>query len=416
MSFSHGMNFKHFAEQNLVFSPVTFATDFYRNHIYSIEMLKAYKYRIYPTPSQAELLNKQFGCVRFVYNWALARKLEAYKDNKKSISRFALDKELTKLKQEHEWLKEVAAQSLQQALIHLDKAFTAFFKSKNKFPKFKSKHDNYNSTNYPQSIKVDFEANKVQVPKLGQVKAKLSRNFEGVIKTSTISRTPTDKYFISILVDTKKQSEKLPDIEERAIGIDLGISHYATLSNGCKIENPRRLCQHEKRLAVLQARLAKKVKGTFRYRKAKLAVAKQHELVANARRDFQNKLSRELVNNFDTLCFEDLNVKGMLKNDKLAKCISDVAWGRFKEMCEYKVEWEGKHVRTIGRFEPSSKLCNKCYKVNEELTLKERVWTCPNCSAVHDRDVLAANNIKAFAYKSNDTGQDMPSELMEMSH
>jgi putative transposase len=364
-------------------------------------MLKAYKYRFYPTEEQEKFLARQFGCNRFVYNWALNQKTKAYQETKKGLSRFALDKQLTVLKKELEWLGEVASQPLQQALGNLDKAFTRFFKEKKGFPKFKHKHGTQTSS-YPQGVKIDFEAGIITLPKVGIVKTVFSRAFEGTIKTTTISRTPTNKYFVSILVEVENQNFNHADTEEQALGIDLGLKDFATLSSGEKIAHPKHLEQHLKRLKVLQKRLARKKKGSANAKKAKLKVALLHEKVSNTRKDFLHKLSTRLVQDFNTLCFEDLNIKGMMANHKLARHIGQSGWGMFKQFCEYKAQWSGKHTRTIGRFEPSSKLCG-CGYWNHDLTLATREWTCPSCQTRHDRDVLAANNIKRFAFKKNDT-------------
>ncbi len=364
-------------------------------------MLKALKYRFYPTEEQAKFLARQFGCNRFVYNWALHQKTKAYQETKKGLSRFALDKQLTLLKKELEWLNEVASQPLQQALGHLDKAFTRFFKEKKGFPKFKNKHGTQ-SASYPQGVKIDFEAGSLTLPKVGTVKTIFSRTFEGTIKTTTISRTPTGKYFVSVLVEIENQNLNHQDTEQMAVGIDLGLKDFATLSSGEKIAHPKHLEQHLQRLKVLQKHLAKKKKGSSNAKKAKLKVALLHEKIGNTRKDFLHKLSTKLVRQFNTLCFEDLNIQGMMANHKLARHIGQSGWGMFKQFCEYKANWNGKHIRTIGRFEPSSRLCT-CGYWNHDLTLATRVWTCPSCGATHDRDVLAANNIKRFAFKKNDT-------------
>lgn len=388
---------------------------------YAVNVLRAYKYRLYPTPGQAELLARQFGCVRYIYNWALERKVASYKESKVSISRFELDKELTILKSRIPWLKDVASQPLQQAIGNLDRAFTAFFKHKAAFPRFKNRRGRQSAA-YPQGVSVSFEDNRVAIPKLGRVKAKFSRVFEGRIKTCTVSRSPSGRYFISVLVEVENQgSESVPDREENAVGVDVGITHFATLSDGRKIANPRHLRRREKQLAVLQQRLARKEKGSANREKARLAVARQHEKVADARRDFLHKLSRELVDGFDTLVFEDLNVAGMVKNHRLASSILDAGWSTFKEYCVYKATWASpsKHVREIGRFEPSTKLCDRCMSINRGLKLSDRIWTCPVCGTIHDRDVLASRNILRFAYRGSETqrtediGSGRPGELVE---
>ncbi len=361
-------------------------------------MLKAYKYRMYPNQQQIELLDKHFGCVRFVYNWGLEQKIKAYQAEKKTLSCFDLTKQLAvSLKIIYPWLAEVNAQSLQMSLRNLDNAFTKFFKKQNRFPKFKSKRTKQ-SFQCPQRCSFDFTDNKLSIPKLKGIKIKFDRQFEGKIKTVTISKTCTDKYFASILVDDGKELP-IPIIPEKAksIGIDLGIKHFAVFSNGKKIENSRFLILSEKKLVRVQRFLSRKQKGSANRSKARRIVARVHEQVFNQRRDFLHKLSKRLIDENQAICLEDLDVTEMLKNNRFAKYISDVGWKTFRSFCEYKAKWYGKSVRVIGRFEPSSKMCDHCGEINISLTLADRVWTC-NCGTVHDRDILAARNILNFAF------------------
>ncbi|MCL6569625.1 MAG: transposase, partial [Meiothermus silvanus] len=371
--------------------------------------LRAYKYRLYPTPAQAELLAKQFGCCRYVYNWALEQKSRAYQENKKGLSRFELDKRLTSLKKELPWLAEVASHPLQQALIHLDKGFTRFFREKKGYPRFKSKRGRQSAT-FPQGFKVEFAKGVLVLPKLGAVRAVYSRTFEGKVKTVTVSKTPTGKFYASVLVEEENQPSIKPDVEENAVGVDLGLKHFAVLSTGEKVLHPKHLEKHLGRLRALQRRLSRKKKGGSNYRKAKRKVALLHERVANSRADFLHKLSSDLVARFDTICLEDLSVQGMMANGRLARHIGQSGWARFVFMLGYKAAWNGKHVRTIGRFEPSSRLCY-CGYYNRTLTLADREWDCPDCGRHHDRDELGANNIKRFAYRKPNTGRDTPGEL-----
>jgi putative transposase len=395
---------------------------------YSINVsLRAYKYRLYPTPAQAEFLARQFGCTRYVYNWALEQKSKAYQQTKKGLSRFELDKRLTALKKEQPWLSEVASQPLQQALIHLDKAFTRFFREKKGYPRFKSKRGQQSAT-FPQGFKVDFAAGSLVLPKLGAVRAVYSRRFAGKVKKVTVSKAPTGKFYASVLVEEENQPSIKPDVEENAVGVDLGLRHFAVLSTGEKVEHPKHLEKHLGRLRVLQRRMSRKKKGSANYRKAKLKVALLHERIAHSRSDFLHKLSTDLVRRFDTICLEDLNIQGMLANGKLARHIQvtgkagmahghplgQSGWAQFVAMLRYKAQWSGKHIRTIGRFEPSSRLCD-CGYYNHALTLSDREWDCPDCGRRHDRDVLAANNIKRFAYRKPNTGRDTPGELGEVS-
>jgi putative transposase len=359
-------------------------------------MFKSYSYRIYPNASQAELLNQSFGCCRFVYNWALAKKIELYQSEGKSISCFDLMKFLPELKNEHEWLKATNAQSFQVVVTNLDAAFTSFFKNNGGFPKFKSKHRSKPSFANPQNCKVDFESGKLSIPKCKNIKAVFSRTFEGKVKTVTISRSRSGRYFASVLVDDGRELPvKAPIIDKNSVGVDVGIKHFAVLSTGEKVDNPKHLKQSEARLKVLQRRMSRKVRGSNNRHKARLRVARLHERIADSRKDFHHKLSTRLVRENQTVIVEDLNVKGMVKNHCLAKAISDCGWSQFKEYLRYKCDWYGKNLVEIGRFEPSSKMCS-CGVINNALKLSEREWECSSCGAVHDRDILAANNIKRF--------------------
>lgn len=229
----------------------------------------------------------------------------------------------------------------------------------------------------------------------------------------TVSKTTTGKYFVSVLVEEENQPSVQPDVEENAVGVDLGLKHFAVFSTGEKVEHPKHLEQRLGRLKVLQRRLSRKKKGSANRRKAKLKVALLHEKVTNCRRDFLHKFSTDLVRRFDTICLEDLNVTGMLKNGNLARHIGQSGWAEFGRMVEYKTAWYGKHVRTVGRFEPSSRLCY-CGWYNHALTLADREWDCPQCGKHHDRDELAANNIKRFAFRKPNTGLDKPGEPVEV--
>lgn len=372
--------------------------------------LRSYKFRIYPTEGQKELLAKTFGSVRFIYNRMLAIKSETYKTEKKTISVYALDKQISLLKQadETQWLKEVNSQALQSSLRNLDQAYTRFFREKKGFPTFKSKFDKQSFQN-PQSTRVDFEAGKLFIPKFGEgIKAVFHRRFEGTIKTSTISKSKSGKYFVSINVETR--GDEIPVIPAEinsCVGIDLGIKTYATLSDGQKFENPKFLTKKLKRLKRMNRRHSKKKKGSKNREKSRQRLARQHERVADSRKDFIHKLTSKLVENQDHQSFaiEDLSVQNMVKNRKLACAISDCAWGTFREILTYKAQRAGKEVKVIGRFEPSSKMCS-CGKINQDLKLKDREWTCCACGTTHDRDVLAANNIRDFAFCEQNTRND----------
>ncbi len=363
---------------------------------------RAYRYRMYPTIVQEVLINKHIGCCRWVYNYALEKKTKAYKKDKTNLSRFQIQADLPVLKKQEDtaWLKEVNSQSLQASLEHMDNAFVRFFKEKKGFPKFKNKHGSKQSFSVPQGIKVDWENRKVSVPKIKNIKFIMDRKPSGDIKSATINRTPTNKYFISILVDTGVKPPKKHKIkEETSIGVDLGIKDFLITSNGDKIDNPKYLKSHLFRLKKLQRRASKKQKGSNNRRKANFRVAKIHEHITNLRTDFLHKLSSKLISENQTICLEDLNVHGMLKNHKLARSIQDCSWSKFNEFLEYKAEWNGVNIIRIGRFEPSSKMCSKCGCVKSNLTLKDRKWQCDGCGVEHDRDINAARNIIQIGLK-----------------
>lgn len=362
-------------------------------------MFKSFKYELIPTEIQKLQLNGAFGSCRMVYNLALETKNTAYQQGK-ILNCFDLMRQLPDLKEELPWLKEVPSNSLQQVISNLDNAFTNFFKGRASFPKFKKKNSRQ-SFRLPVAVKVDFINWTISLPKYGKIKFHNSREFQGTIRQSTVSKTTTGKYFISILVDT---SDGIPDkksiIEKSTIGIDLGLKHFAILSNGVKIENNKFLIKVLKELRVEQRSLSRKKIGSNRRQAQKLKVAKLYEKVTNQRKDFLHKLSTQIINEYDSVAIENLNVAGMIKNPKLAKHIADVSWSTFVEMLKYKSEWQGKNILQIGRFEPSSKMCS-CGKINNELKLSQREWTCNHCNTTHDRDILASNNIKKFGLGQN---------------
>lgn len=378
-------------------------------------MLRAYRYRLYPNAAQRELLAKHFGCVRYVYNTALAAKIEAYQTTGKSVSRFELDKRLTAWKQQPEtsWLKEVNSQSLQAAIRHLESAFTRFFREKKGFPRFKSKHDNRRSFECPAGVKVSFGTGTIQLPKLGAVRTEFSRRFEGAVKTVTVSQSATGKYYASVLVETGVSvPAQAPVNAATTVGIDVGLKDFATLSTGEKIANPRFLLKSLKRLRRLSRQHSNKKKGSNNRAKSRLRLARQHERVRHQRTDFLQQVSTRIVRENQTVAVENLNIRGMQQNRKLSRAIVDVAWGSFLVMLKYKCQWAGKNYVEIGRFDPSSRLCT-CGVVNRELTLRDRQWTCKSCGSTHDRDVLAANNIKRFALQpQNLIGRDTPESTL----
>jgi putative transposase len=384
-------------------------------------MLKAFKYRLYPSKEQKVLLEKHFGCVRFVWNWALGKKMEAYQKDKTNLSRYELQAELPKMKKgEQPWLAEVGSLSIQSKLEDLDKAYTSFFKKKVAYPKFKYKR-NDQKFRVPQNTKVDFEKGKVIIPKfLGGIKCIFDRQFEGDISSSYVSRTTTGKYFISILVEDGKELPTKPKIAEKStIGIDLGLKHFATFSTGEKVENPKPLKRFLKKLKKQQRQLSKKTKGSNNRNKQRIKVAKTHEKITNCRKDFHHKLSHKLThdNQVKTICMETLSTKYMMENSYMARQIADVGWNSFTNILKYKCDWYGKNFVQIGRFEPSSKLCS-CGYINQTLTLKDGKWTCPSCNVIHDRDILAANNIKKLGLGQPEvaSGQLQKSWMKEETH
>ena len=360
---------------------------------------KAYKYRIYPNKKQQELINKHIGCCRYVYNFCLEKKINAYKISKKSLSKFDLIKLLPALKkkQETSFLKEVNSLSLQAAVGNLDNAYQKFFKEKKGFPKFKSKKNARQSFQIVQNTNVDFDEKKVYIPKFKEgIKCRFHRFFDGKIKTSTISKTSTGRYYISILVQFDDDNPKKKPIDEnKAVGIDLGIKTFATLSNGKEIQNPKNLRKAMTRLKRLQRRLSRKTKGSNNREKARKILACQYERVTNRRNDFLEKVTHQLVTTYDTICLETLSAKSMMKNHLLAQALSDIAIGRFNQLINQKAEWYGINILRIGRFEPSSKMCS-CGYVYKGLKLSQRVWTCPNCGRKNQRDLPTGTHLTTW--------------------
>ena len=365
-------------------------------------MLKAFKYKLGPNEEQKILLNKHIGASRFVYNLALETKQIAYAGNKVNLSCFELHSQLKGLKEECEWLKELNSQALQQAITNVDKAYTAFFKGKNRFPKFKKK-SNGGSFNIPQRVKI--ENNKLIIPKFTKkngIDIILHRDLKGEIRQATITKTPTGKYFVSILCETGEQNKPKQKVkEETTVGIDLGIKNFLITSNGDVFENPKYLKKAQSKLKYVQGKYSKN-KG----KRTKNKLAKLHEKVTNKRKDFLHKTSTKLIRENQTICLENLNVSGMIKNHNLAQNISDASWSTFINMLEYKAEWYGVNLLKIGRFEPSSKTCSSCGHINKKLTLKDREWTCSNCGTKHDRDINASINIKNFGLRNILSGTD----------
>ena len=353
---------------------------------------KAFKFRVYPDREQKDKLAMQFGCSRFVYNHYRHVREEYYQETGTGLTYNDCAVDLTeRLKVDHPWLKEADSQAVQQALMDLDKAYKNFFEGRADYPNFKRKFGKQ-SIRYPQRFKV--EGGYVYLPKVGWVKAVLHRKIEGKMKNATVSKTKTGKYFVSIQCEVEHITpERIPN----KVGIDLGLTTFATFSTGEKVEKPKHFKVSERRLKIRQRRLSRKVKGSNSRGKARHAVAAIHEKIANQRKDFHHKLSRALVDHFGVIAFESLNVNGMLKNHNLAKAIADAGWNQFVNFVEYKAAWPrgrpGAEVLQVDRFFPSSKLCSDCGTKHKSLTLNIRQWVCTNCGVIHDRDENAAINI-----------------------
>ena len=356
-------------------------------------MLKAVKVRLYPTAEQQVTLSKSFGCARWYWNYALNACIQHYEETEKALKLAAYKGMLPQLKKEFPWLKEDCYSAVLQCVaINLNKAYTNFFQGRAGFPRFKSKQGKQ-SIQYPQNVTV--KGDKLVVPKIGELKAVFHRKIAGTIKTVTISKTPSDKYFASILCETENSSQEC--FGDKTLGIDLGLKDFAIVDDGeqvTKYSNPKHLKRHEKNLARKQQKLARKTKGSKTRERYRKFVAKVHERVLNTRQDFLHKLSKKLVDESQVIVVENLNVKGMVRNRKLSKAISDVGWRMFVNFLAYKLERKEGKLIEIDRFFPSSKKCSCCGHAINELPLDIREWDCPSCSAHHDRDGNAASNIR----------------------
>lgn len=375
-------------------------------------MIETYKFRLYPNEEQKVLLVKHFGSVRFVYNWALEYSQKQYKTNKKYLGwmTIASSEDYHKLKTNNIWLKEVNAQSLQNSIGHLGKAFDNFFEHRSGFPKFKSKFDNNQSFEVPAGLKLDYKHSKIQIPKFlnqkkcdNRIKCIFSRKVKyGKIGTATISKNPSGQYFVSFIVHT---DEKYPEFNkfvtnDNSLGIDFGLTHFLNLSTGEKIESPEYFKKGLENLKNEQRKLNKKKKGSTNREKQRIKVARAYQHISNQRADFLHKLSTKLVkeSQFDCFCLEDLNLKEMSK--LWGRKIHDLSYYTFQTMLTYKCQKYGKKVIKIGRFDPSSQICSKC-GYRQKLSLTDRIYKCPECGLKIDRDINAAINIRDFGIFRN---------------
>lgn len=378
-------------------------------------MFRAYKYRIYPNADQIKKIENSFGVCRLVYNMGLEIRITAWKQAQKRVSGYDLMKQLPELRKEYTWIREVDSQALIACFNKLDVAYKNFFKGKG-FPRFKKK-SNRQSFDCPSNTrKIDFEKGLLTIPKIPNIKISISRKFDGKMKTVTITRAPTGKYYAIVLVEKAIELPVKKSITpETTIGIDLGIKDFIVTSEGVKVANPHYLRNDIERIKILDKRASRKKKGSNNRKKANLRVAILHERIHNKRIDFLHKLSSRLINDnqVNTICMESLRVSNMVKNHNLAQAISDVSWSKFKECMEYKAEWAGKNLLFVDTFFPSSKTCFNCKHINKELELNQREWKCEKCHSTHDRDINASRNIKFMGLSQS--GQGMPVEPVRVA-
>src|SRR6266700_2493462 len=356
---------------------------------------RAYRYRFYPTAQQQQILARTFGCCRYVYNWALQQKTNAYYQRGERLYYYDLSIGLTNLKKQDttHWLNEVASVPLQQALRHLDKAFLNFFEGRAEYPLFKKKHCEQSATYVGTAFRL--KGMNLTLAKMEQpLDIHWSRTLPEDCKPSsvTVSLDTAGRYFISILVE----EEITPlEVTPKMVGLDLGLKSMVITSDGHTFGNPKFFAKDEKKLARAQRRLSKKHKGSKSRQKARRKVAKIHACIADRRRDYPHKLSTKLIRENQVVCVESLQVKNMVQNHRLAKAINDLGWGEFVRQLDYKAQWYVRTLVKIDKFYPSSKRCHHCGHVLDSLSLERRHWVCPECQMAHDRDINAAQNVLA---------------------
>jgi putative transposase len=362
-----------------------------------------YTFRLYPSARQERILAKTFGCVRYVYNRALRLRTDSYAENKTSVGYAQTSSALTRWKQEPdcEWLNEVSCVPVQQCLRHLQGAFRNFFEKRSAYPRFKSKHGEQSAEFTRSAFKWDGSQRNLSLAKIGHLRIRWPRQFASAPSTVTITKDRAGRYFASLCLDEKV--DVLPKTG-LSVGIDLGINRLATLSNGESLANPRHLGGKLVRLARLQRTLSRRTKGSGRWRRQRLRVARLHARIADSRRDHLAKLTSDLVRRFDVICIEDLHVRSMMGNRRLARGISDVGMAAFRAMLTYKCAWRGRELKVVDRFFPSSKRCSGCGFEAETMPLSVREWTCPQCGLVHDREQNAAKNILAAGHVATARG------------